>query len=139
MTRDRSHTRPILPSIIFSPSLACSFPLALTHSLTFTLPTRCKISSTFLYLLLDKTYKNAGKSIYREEESYSLRNVVFFKSILLSVIRFRICYSPSFCAYLLVSISKPFLIHVTLSAIVHLQSKDLFSTRLPSHCELSDL
>lgn len=58
--------------------------LSLLHILaTFILPTRCKISSTFLYLLLDKTYKNAGKSIYREEESYSLRNVVFVSNLFL--------------------------------------------------------
>jgi len=71
---------PVLPSIIFCLSLARSLSLLYILS-TFTLPTRCKISSTFLYLLLDKTYKNAGKSIYREEESYSLRNVVFVSNL----------------------------------------------------------
>lgn len=64
---------------LYSLSLARS--LSLLHILsTFILPTRCKISS-ILYLLLDKTYKNAGKSIYREEESYSLRNVVFVSNL----------------------------------------------------------
>lgn len=67
---------------LYSFFLSLARSLSLLHILsTFTLPTRCKISSTFLYLLLDKTYKNAGKSIYREEESYSLRNVVFVSNL----------------------------------------------------------
>lgn len=63
MTRERSHVFfSSISSILFSLSLSLSL-LALFRSYTFfqtfILPTRCKISTTFPYLLMDKTYKTS--------------------------------------------------------------------------------
>lgn len=62
MTRERSHVFFSISSILFSLSLSLSLlaPFrSYTFFQTFILPTRCKISTTFPYLLMDKTYKTS--------------------------------------------------------------------------------